>query len=173
MPVKLSAFTKNNPRPLDELHNGSRMRPEFKEIISDEGIPTVIKCGEYDFQAQIDSFADECDLYKILDRLGVSDKSPDVVAEALAQFRPPMFDNMKFGDISDMPDNIHEVSKFYRDSVAFFNGLPADVRKEYNYSVDKFFANFDDFVKKYAAPSSVPSPAPSPDQSNTGGDSNE
>lgn len=141
--------------------SGDRMVPEYKDIINDDGIPDVIKCGEHDAQVDIDRFKDDCDIYRILDRLTTAECDPNVVTEAMRQFRPDMFIDGVYGDMTTLPKNIHEVSKFYRDSVAFFNGLPPEVRKEYNYSVDKFFADFDNFLKKYNAGSAASSAAPS------------
>ena len=155
MANKLCAFTRFLKPPTLNVCNGNRFRTEYSESLDSDGIKIVLPSGKTDMQAYIDSFKDDCDIYKILDRLSIAECSPDVVVEAMRQFRPDMFTEGSYGDFSNMPKNIHEVSKFYRDSVSFFNNLPVEIRKDYHYSVDEFFADFDNFAKKYSSVDSV------------------
>lgn len=156
---KTKVFSRFNLQPVLDCSVGSPTRMTYVERIGDNGVREVVESGkEEDLQAYIDSFKDDCDIYKILDRLSIAERSPEVVLEALQQFRPDMFTEGKYGDFSDLPTNIHEVSKFYRDSVEFFEKLPGDVKAKYHYSVDEFFANFDGFLKEYGS-ASAPSAA--------------
>jgi len=159
--TKVCAFTRFSLPPGAVTCSGAKFQIDFSEGLTAEGIKVVSPSGKHAIQDYIDSFKEDCDIYKILDRLSLAEHSPEVVADAIQQFRPDMFKPGQYGDFSNLPKNIHEVSKFYADSVAFFNNLPVDIRKDYHYSVDEFFADFDNFVKKYAAPSAASSAAPS------------
>ena len=73
---------------------GSPEAPVFADSVDDNGVPTVIVTGKTNIDDYIQSFKDDTDIYKILDRLSLSGAQPPVV---------PL---EQFADISNLPSNI-------------------------------------------------------------------
>ncbi len=88
---------------------------ENGELVNATSDPILVENGFINIQDYIDSFADDCDLYKILDRVAASGDMSLL--------------NRKEGaylDISGMPDNIHEASKMSEVANQKVNSLSAE-----------------------------------------------
>ena len=68
--------------------------------------PKIVKVGEVDVQERIQSFADDVDVYHILERLTLS-------GESLPQ---PLADGQVY-DYSMIPDNIHDFERYINNSI--------------------------------------------------------
>lgn len=136
---------------------GSPEAPVFSDSVDDNGVPTVIVTGKTNIDDYIQSFKDDTDIYKILDRLSMSGAQPPVV---------PL---EQFADISNVPDNIHEAYKQVEYAKVVFNSLPVDKRKEYS-SFNDFISDFgsDKFLSLFKS-----DVLPGQEELNVGGDTND
>lgn len=168
--VKQSFFSRLNLPPCSPTCSGERFRVDFIDSFDDNGIALVKEKGKTDFQSFIDSFFDSVDLYTILSRVLPNVNARDLSSVSVSELLGTYFSNFKpqegvYADITNFPDNIHEVNKNYVKMCDYFNQLPAEIRLKYHNSVDEFVAGFDDFVKDVSVAiqsmSSVPSAAPS------------
>ena len=110
---------------------GSPEASVFADSVDDNGVPTVIVTGKTNIDDYIQSFKDDTDIYKILDRLSMSGAQPPVV---------PLD---QFADISNVPDNIHEAYKQVEYAKVVFNSLSPEKRKQY--------ATFNDFISDFGS----------------------
>ena len=109
---------------------GSPESPVFSDSFDDNGVPVVVVTGKTNLDDYIQSFKDDTDIYKILDRLSLSGVEPPVVPVD------------SFADITGLPDNIHEAYKQVQYARVVFNSLDADKRKEYNNNFNEFISDF-------------------------------
>lgn len=122
-----SAYDRENPR---ASCSGSCEAPVFSDSFDDNGVATVIVTGTTNLDDYIQSFKDDTDIYKILDRL------------TLAGAELPVVPLEQFGDVSGMPTNIHEALKQISYARGIFNGLSDDKRKAYNNNFNEFISDF-------------------------------
>lgn len=122
-----SAFDRENPR---VSCPGSCVAPVFSDSFDDKGVATVIVTGTTNLDDYIQSFKDDVDIYKILDRLSLSGAELPVVSSD------------QYFDVTEMPSNIHEAQQQIAKARIIFNNLSSDKRKEYNNSFDEFIADF-------------------------------
>lgn len=110
---------------------GSPEAPVFSDSVDENGVPTVIITGKTNIDDYIQSFKDDTDIYKILDRLSLSGAQPPVVPVD------------QFADLSNVPSNIHEAYKQVEYAKVVFNSLSPDKRKEY--------PTFNDFISDFGS----------------------
>lgn len=82
--------------------SGNVMRTTMKWILDEEGKEILVEDKQYNIQDEINSYADECDIKGIVQRVA---------------FDPQFAESVKAGldvpdvDITNMPTNIHEAKK--------------------------------------------------------------
>lgn len=92
-------------------------RNDKGEFLNDSPFPKLVSNGKVNVQERIDSFRDDVDLYKILDKvLTTGDIS---YLDRKAGF---------YGDISDLPDNYNDLQDYYKNVSKEFNTLPDDLK---------------------------------------------
>lgn len=72
------------------------------EFLNKSSFPKLVKVGEIDVQEQIDSFADEVNIYKILERFALSGGDNTIINRSVGTF----------GDFVDIPDNLHDFDMY-------------------------------------------------------------
>lgn len=95
-----------------------------------EGIKKLVPIGKKDVQAEIDSFAESCDINVIVARFMAGDES------ALNQVQG------FYADMKSMPKTYAEWFERYQECENMFNKLPVDVREKFNHSVTEFWSDF-------------------------------
>lgn len=109
-------------------HPGSGVKD--KMILKDvDGIMEPVKVGEDDLYAYIQSHKDSVDINKILERYRAGDDT------ALRQVQA------HYLDLEGAPQSLAEMYSFVKNTTSYFEGLPLDIRKEYNFNVSEFVAD--------------------------------
>lgn len=93
---------------------------------------TVVKKGQKDTRAYINSFADSVDIHVLLQRFAAGDK------EALLQREGAYL------DISSLPTNINDFIDLARKAEDTFNALPIETKKEFNNNLVEFMSTIGD-----------------------------
>lgn len=75
--------------------------PETGKLLNDSSVPKLVKTGKIDVWEKIQSVKKEADLYSILEKFAYSGDN------SLLNARP-----CSYGDISNIPDNINDYTKF-------------------------------------------------------------
>lgn len=73
--------------------------PKTGKFLNDSSIPKVVKTGRINIQERIQSFAEDVDIYRILEKFAYSDDM-SLINKHVANY----------GDISDMPDNLNDIA---------------------------------------------------------------
>lgn len=107
---------------------GSPIKKLYKMTVDDDGRRELKPCGEYDLQAEIDSHLASCSLEVILAKYFAGDVT------ALSRVQGV------YGDFSNMPTTLAELSQRVIDAENIFNSMPLDVREQFNFSASEFFA---------------------------------
>lgn len=110
---------------------GSRMKPTYKMHVDENGKRELKQSGEYNLYAEIQSHKDSCSIDYILSRFVNGDES------ALSRVQGV------YGDFTEMPKTLSELSQRVIDAENLFNNLPLDIREQYNFSPSEFFAQLD------------------------------
>lgn len=141
-------------RPRVRTEAGSRVQPTYKMSVQDDGSRILRKVGEKNLYAQIQSFKDSTDVNYILARFASGDESALSKVQGL------------YGDFTEMPKTLQELSQRVIDAENIFYTLPIETREKFNHSPSEFFASFgsDKFNEIFTAknPSLQPSAAESP-----------
>lgn len=82
--------------------SGDRMRDTYKWSINDKGDKELMHDANLDRQAEIESYADECDIKNIVARAAFD----PAFAQSLAQGSTG-----EYADTTEYPENIHELKK--------------------------------------------------------------
>ncbi len=124
---------------------GSRMKPTYKMHVDENGKRELKQSGEYNLYAEIQSYKDSCSIDYILSRFVNGDES------ALSRVQGV------YGDFTEMPKTLAELSQRVIDAENLFNNLPLDIREQYNFSPSEFFAQLDSEKTKsiFAPPESA------------------
>lgn len=80
---------------------GNRMRDTYKWVKAEDGTEHLKRDADIDRQAEIESYADECDIKNIVARASFD----PAFAQSLAQGA----NTGEYTDITDYPENIHEL----------------------------------------------------------------
>lgn len=73
--------------------------PKTGKFLNDSSVPKIVKTGCVNVHERIQSFAQEVDLYHILEKFAYSD-DPSIINQKVANY----------GDISEMPDNLNDIA---------------------------------------------------------------
>lgn len=109
---------------------GSRMQPQYKMTVNKEtGAHELKQKGEINLYAQIQSFKNSTDVNYILERFARGDES------ALSKVQGV------YGDFTEMPKTLAELSQRVLDAQTLFDNLPLDVREQFGFNPSVFFAS--------------------------------
>lgn len=110
---------------------GSRKMPVYKmKIDKDTGSRSLRKVGEDDIYSKIQSHKDSVDINYILSRYARGDVS------ALSKIQGT------YGDFTEMPTTLAELSQRVIDAENIFYQLPLEKRAQFNHSPSEFFSQF-------------------------------
>ena len=110
--------------------NGSRLMPVYKMKVDKEtGARELRKVGEDNIYAKIQSHKDSVDINYILARFARGDVS------ALSKIQGV------YGDFTQMPTTLAELSQHVIDAENYFYQLPLETRQMFNHSPHEFFAS--------------------------------
>ena len=105
--------------------SGERKRPIFKRV-SDSGCPAKLaKIGESDLQDFIQSFADECDVNRIVQRYANGDTTVLQRVQGM------------YTDVVGVPTDLTTAFETVNAARAYYDSLPAAVKREFG-SLGKF-----------------------------------
>lgn len=108
--------------------SGSSVVPEYQLSIDDKGVRSLKVVGQKDLYAEIQSHKESCDVHSILKRFANGDAS--VLNQKLGYF----------ADATTFPKSYAEMYQRVVDGESFFNGLPIEIRKEFNFNPVEFFS---------------------------------
>lgn len=102
---------------------GNRMEPHFVERYDEKGHPYLVKDGETDTYAIIQSHKEECDIMSMLTRYAAGDTSV---------MRP----DAKYIDTSELPTTVHEYFNLMNAQREKFNALPVEIKQKFENSFE-------------------------------------
>ena len=107
---------------------GEREIPQYKMHVDKDGVRELKQYGTIDGYAKIQSHKDSCDVNYILERFARGDES------ALSKIQGV------YGDFTNLPTTMAELSQRVIDAETMFYQLPLEVRQQFNHSPSEFFA---------------------------------
>lgn len=119
------AYGKMPPKPTTP--SGSRWEPHFVEMYDEYGQPYLVRDGETDTYAEIQSYKDSCDIHVLLERYANGDMS--VMAR-----------QGQYIDISGLPQTWHEVFNTLQSQRDQFDRLPIAVKEKFGHSFEQWAA---------------------------------
>uniref|UniRef100_A0AAU8AVN7 Internal scaffolding protein n=1 Tax=Dulem virus 166 TaxID=3145643 RepID=A0AAU8AVN7_9VIRU len=119
-----------NRPPKTATHSGNRFEPTYKMAVDEDGVKDLAVTGQTDIYAYIQSYAQSCDINYILDRFARGDES------ALSKIQGI------YGDFTEVPKSLAELSQRVLDAENIFNQLPLETREQFNFSPTEFFTQF-------------------------------
>lgn len=108
---------------------GERKRPIFQRKCEVGKAPTLVKVGETDIQDYIQSFADECDVNRIVERYINGD------ASVLQRMQGV------YSDVAGVPTDLTTAFETVSAARAYYDSLPDAARREFG-SLGKFLDSF-------------------------------
>lgn len=120
--------------------------------IDDHGCQCLVCTGQTDLYAQIQSYRESCDLAMLLRNI-----DPNSLNNMVSSFSVDDVVNSGIVDYAAMPTTLGGMFNLVQKGENLFNGLPEEVRKEFNYSVKNFVSKFgspefNDVMTKYMTP---------------------
>ena len=111
--------------------------------IDDTGCQCLVCTGSTDKYAEIQSYRENCDLAMLLKNI-----DPNSLNNAVSSYDVGDVMNSGIIDYSSMPNSIGGLFNLVKQGENLFNGLPEEVRAEFNYSVKNFVSKFgtQDFI---------------------------
>lgn len=113
---------------------GSRIVPTFHMEVNVKGYPSLVKDGDHDLYAEIQSYSDMCDLQNVLANFdlstGVAPMSYDDAKDGVVDFVRD--------DLAGSPSTLGNIFNDARACDAFFARLPLAVREYFGHSVINF-----------------------------------
>lgn len=121
---------------------GTRFHNDYKMKVFEDGSRDLVVVGQIDTYEIIQSHKDSVDLKLTLERYARGDDSAINRRQAF------------FGDFTNMPTSLSELSQRILDAQDLFNSLDVEARREFDFDAGKFFASigtpeFDAIVEKY------------------------
>lgn len=113
-------------RSVIKANSGSKVHINYSLKMNENGVSELVPTGKTDIVAMINSHAESVDIHNILQRFANGD------VDAL---------NQRVGDYFDatsMPSNLAESYRMVENGKEYFNTLPIDVRKEYDFNFGTF-----------------------------------
>lgn len=111
---------------------GTRVKQLYSPVVKDTGELVLEESGTEDLYGYIQSHKDSCDINLILKRFASGDVSALSRAQGL------------FFDATQMPKTYAELLNAVITGERYFNSLPLDVRKEFDFDFNKWMAAMDD-----------------------------
>lgn len=93
-------------------------KDENGEWLNDSSFPKIVQTGYIDVQEKIQSYADDVDIYKILERFAYSGDTTLI--------------NRSHGiytDVSDIPDNLHSFNEYVGSNLEALKNIDSDLAK--------------------------------------------
>lgn len=123
--------------------------------IDDSGCQCLVCTGQTDLYAEIQSHRESCDLAMLLRNI-----DPNSLNNMVSSFSADDIVNSGIVDYATMPTTLGGMFNLVQKGENLFNGLPEDVRKEFNYSVKNFVSKFgspefNDIMSKFLTPQTV------------------
>lgn len=131
---------------------GNPMKDVYKMRLNEKGQQVLEKVSQYSLFDEIQSHLEETEIHALVERYQLTG-DPSVLMKQPGQY----------GDFTALPTSLADVYRFVADANNFFEDLPVEVRREYNFSASEFFADIGSeksqaIFKKYKLDgSSVPS----------------
>lgn len=125
--------------PLSCSNAGSRMKKE--RILKDNnGVMELETVGETSLYDYIQSHKDSVDINRMLERYSQGDTT------ALDRVKA------SYLDLLGAPQSLAEMYSFVRNTTAYFDNLPLEIRKSYDFNVSNFLADFgsEKFMQTFA-----------------------
>lgn len=121
---------------------GSRLHNDYKMKVFDDGTRDLVVIGQIDTYEMIQSHKDSVDLKLTLERYARGDESAINRRQAF------------FGDFTNMPTTLSELSQRILDAQDLFNTLDVEARRAFDFDAGKFFATigtpeFESIVSKF------------------------
>lgn len=116
---------------------GSRIQPNFILSVDEKGCQCLKHTSDSDRYALIQSYRDSVDLPTILKGL-----DPKQVNGMMSTYKFSDLVDAGIIDFSSLPKTPGEMLNLAKSAESYFNGLPDEVRKEFNYSSDLFVRDY-------------------------------
>ena len=110
-------------RPAKASHPGNRTEPHYVERYTETGHPYLVKDGETDTYAIIQSHKEECDINLMLQRYAAGDTSV-------------MRNDARYIDTSKIPTSIHEMFNYMNSQREKFDALPVTIKQKFDNSFE-------------------------------------
>ena len=142
--------TQYNHAPTVANRCGSRILDDHVLCYDADGCQFLKPCGKRNIYAFIQSHKDSCDLSTILSHLDAAE-----VNGMITTFKYNDLKDAGLVDLSHAPKSLGEMHNICMQGEHLFNGLPVEIRKEFNFSVQKFVGaigtkEFDTVLQKFA-----------------------
>ena len=122
--MKIKIFLPYGPkRPRRCSCAGNRMEPHYVERYTETGHPYLVKDGETDVYAIIQSHKEECDINLMLQRYAAGDTGV-------------MRNDAKYIDTSELPTTIHGFFNLMAAQREKFNALPIEIKQKFDNSFE-------------------------------------
>lgn len=102
---------------------GSGVEPHYVQRYDETGHPYLVKDGETDVYAIIQSHKDECDINVLLQKYTGGDMTV-------------LHKGGTYADIADLPENMHEMVNFINAQRERFDSLPAAIKQKFENSFE-------------------------------------
>lgn len=143
--------------PKQKTHPGNRYEVEYSERYDENGHPYLIKKGEKDVYAVIQSHAEEYEIHALMARYANGDASV-------------MRNDGSYIDASVIPSNYHEMFNLLNEQHEKFDALPIEIRQKFGMSFEQWAAQSgtDAWFDKmgFVKPQQKPEPETSKEESN-------
>lgn len=110
-------------RPARPSCAGNRTEPHYVERYTETGHPYLVKDGETDTYAIIQSHKEECDINLMLQRYAAGDTSV-------------MRNDARYIDTSNIPTSIHEMFNYMNAQREKFDALPVTIKQKFENSFE-------------------------------------
>lgn len=115
-------------------NSGTPYEVNYSAKLESDGTINLVEDGKIDLYSQIQSHKDSCSIELALKRFALGDDS------ALQRTQGA------FGDFTSFPNTFAEVLQVMIDSRRYFDELPVDVRRNFDFDFNKFLSSMDDPV---------------------------
>lgn len=120
----MKIFTPYGEKPPRRAANpGSRTEPHYVQRYDDTGHPYLVKDGETDVYAIIQSHKEECDINILLQKYTAGDMTV-------------MRKDGQYVDITDLPENMHEMVNYISAQRERFEALPTAIKQKFENSFE-------------------------------------
>lgn len=140
------------------MPSGEGIARTYMLNIDDNGCECLVCTGQTDIYAEIQSYREGCDLAMLLRNI-----DPSALNSMVSSFTADDLVNSGIVDYATMPTTLGGMFNLVQKGENMFNGLPEEIRKEFNYSVKNFVSQFgtqafNDILAKYATPQAQTEP---------------